>query len=72
MLVSWSKHYLYYLHQCCLFFAKDTTIIDTTIAGLKCEFDLEPETDVSTFLSINIHYEIQANQVKLTQPNLIE
>ena len=41
----------------CLFVTKEQGRIDDVIASLQTEFDLEPETDVSTFLGIKISKE---------------
>ena len=51
----------------CLFFTKDSTIINSTIDNLKTEFNLVPETNVSAFLRIKMK-----NLVTLTWPQLIK
>jgi hypothetical protein len=55
----------------CLFFSRDSKLIDNMIVSLKEDFDLEPEDDVSAFLGIKIN-ELDDGQIELSQPALIE
>ena len=47
-------------------------MINTTIDSLREDIDLEPKTDVSAYLGIQICWDPIAQMVELTQPHLIE
>ena len=45
---------------------------DATVDSLKTEFDLEPETDASAFLGIQIQHDAMSHMIALTQLKLVE
>ena len=55
----------------CLFFAKEDTVIDQMIDNLHQDFELQPETDVTAFLGIQLVRNENTHTITLTQPRLI-
>ena len=56
----------------CIFYAKDTSLVNTIISNLKDDFLLEQKEDMTKFLGLNIAHDKNKGAVTLLQAGLFD